>query len=242
MYVQLHYHSHFIIWSPFLWPCISLSFNVFVVVVVNWRVMALQYRVGLCHIHQRESATGIHMSPPALLKPSLFPPYRLSQSTGLNSLCHPANSFLLSVLHMVMYMFPCHSQIHPTLSLSNCICNRLSLYEDYCKICTNIQINTLLPLFLASLLPYYTSILYFSSPEMFIILSSLFSIFLLFRPSPGRLIFSSSFILCLQSLFFLCLCVWRGRPISLGNSVTKSASDLCMTATVCQQHGEFLLV
>ena len=32
---------------------------------------------------------------------------RLSQSTRLSSLCHRANSHLLSSLHMVIYMFPC---------------------------------------------------------------------------------------------------------------------------------------
>ena len=91
MYVQLHYCSHFIIWFPFLWPCISLSlflfFVNFAVVVVHWGVIALQYCVGLCHIHQHESATGIHMSPASLLKPFLFPAYPiLSHPIG----CHSA--------------------------------------------------------------------------------------------------------------------------------------------------------
>ena len=55
------------------------------------------------------------MSPPSWtplpLLPSPVPshPSRLSQSTGLSSPCHPANFHLLSVLHMVMYAFPCWS-------------------------------------------------------------------------------------------------------------------------------------
>ena len=63
--------------------------------------------------HQHESAIGIHMSPPSwtLLLPSPIPshPSRLSQSTGLSSLCHIENSHSLSILHMVMSMFPCYS-------------------------------------------------------------------------------------------------------------------------------------
>ena len=69
---------------------LSLSFFFFVnfaVVVVHWGVIALQYCVGLCHIHQHESATGIHMSPASLLKPFLFPAYPiLSHPIG----CHSA--------------------------------------------------------------------------------------------------------------------------------------------------------
>ena len=100
---------------------------------------------------------------------------RWSQSTGLNSLCHPANSFLLSTLHMVIYMFPCYSQIHPTLSLSNCICNRLSLYEDYCKICTYIQINTLLPLFFSLPSPFlYFHFIFFLTLNVYNSILSLF--------------------------------------------------------------------
>ena len=42
--------------------------------------------------------------PPA----SLSDPPRLSQSTGLSSLSHTANSHWLSTLHMIVYMFPCY--------------------------------------------------------------------------------------------------------------------------------------
>ena len=51
---------------------------------------------------------------PLPLEPPSHPPTpshpsRLSQSTGLSSLHHTANSNQLSVLHMVMYMFQCYS-------------------------------------------------------------------------------------------------------------------------------------
>ena len=53
-------------------------------------------------IHQHESATGIHMFPPssASLSPATSSyPLRLSQSTGLSSLCQTADSHWLSFLH-----------------------------------------------------------------------------------------------------------------------------------------------
>ena len=227
---------------PFSGHVFLFLLTFFVVVVVNWSVIALQYCVGLCHIHQHESATGIHMYPPSLLKPSLFPPSRSSQSTGLNSLCHPANSFLLSTLHMVIYMFPCYSQIHPTLSLSNCICNRLSLYEDYCKICTYIQINTLLPLFFSLPSPFlYFHFIFFLTLNVYNSILSLFY-FLTLQIIP-RMPYFFFFLFYVSSLCSFCVCVFDGEdPYLLGNSVTKNASDLCMTATVCQQHGKFLLV
>ena len=72
---------------------------------------------------------------PSLLNPPpIFHPSGLSQSTGLSSLCHTANSHLLSTLLMVIYIFPCYSlnSSHPLLPLlrlqvySLCLC--LSLF------------------------------------------------------------------------------------------------------------------
>ena len=61
---------------------------------------------------QHEWAVGIHMSPLSCTHLPSSPashPFRWSQSTGLSSLHHAANSHWLSILHMVMYMFQCYS-------------------------------------------------------------------------------------------------------------------------------------
>ena len=49
------------------------------------------------------------LSGASLPSPTLSQPSRLSQSPSLSSLSHAANSHRLSVLHMVVYMFPCYS-------------------------------------------------------------------------------------------------------------------------------------
>ena len=65
----------------------------------------LLYNIVLVHaIHQHESAIGIPMSPPfwtSLPLPTASQPSRLSQSPGLSSLSHPANSHWLSILDRV---------------------------------------------------------------------------------------------------------------------------------------------
>ena len=50
-------------------------------------------------IHEHESAIALHMSPPTC-------PSKLSQSSSLSSLSHTANSHWLSILYMVVYIFP----------------------------------------------------------------------------------------------------------------------------------------
>ena len=59
-------------------------------------------------IHPHESAIGIHNCCPLLLTSH---PSRLSQRTGLSSLSHIANSHWLSILHMVVYIFPCWASL-----------------------------------------------------------------------------------------------------------------------------------
>ena len=70
-------------------------------------------------LQQHESAISIHMSLPSwtsLPLPSHLS--RLSQSTGLSSLCYTTTSHKLSILHMIMYMHQCYvlNSSHPSLT------------------------------------------------------------------------------------------------------------------------------
>ena len=67
-------------------------------------------------MYQCELATGLHMS---ALSWTHLPSSSLSHPSGLSCLCHAANSHLLSILHLVMYMFPFYSlnSSHPLLPL-----------------------------------------------------------------------------------------------------------------------------
>ena len=77
----------------------------------HWKVIALQYCLGFCHTSMWISHRYTYV--PSLLNPSptTHPilAFRLSQSTGLSSLCHTANFDLLSILHLAVYMFLCYS-------------------------------------------------------------------------------------------------------------------------------------
>ena len=107
-------------------------------------------------VHQHESATSIHMSTPSwtpLPSPPPHPtPLGCHRALGWTP-CVIANSHLPSVLHMVMYMFPCYSlnSSHPLLPLlfpqvfSLCLCLHCwwDIYGLYC-----ISHNWKLPPFL----------------------------------------------------------------------------------------------
>ena len=72
------------------------------------------------------------MSPPSgssLPPPTPFHHFRLLQSPGLSSVSHTANSHWLSILHMVVYMFPCYflPSSHPLLPPAACA--HLSLFS-----------------------------------------------------------------------------------------------------------------
>ena len=60
---------------------------------------------------QCESAISVYIPSLLSLPPTLTPsqPSRWSQSTRLSSLCYTANSRLLSILHMVTYLYQCYS-------------------------------------------------------------------------------------------------------------------------------------
>ena len=98
----------------------SLSKVLFIYLLIfKWRIIALQYYVGFCHISTWISHRCIYMSPPS--RTSLSPstpshPSRLSQSTGFE-LPESYSKFPLAILHMIVYMFLCyclHSS-HPLL-------------------------------------------------------------------------------------------------------------------------------
>ena len=76
--------------------------------IFNWKVIALQYYVGFCHI----IAWTSHRFPSSWT--SVWPPTpshssRLLQSPSLSSLSHTGNSHWLSVLHIAVCIFPCYS-------------------------------------------------------------------------------------------------------------------------------------
>ena len=81
--------------------------------------------------HQHESAIGIHISPPSCISlplPTPFHPSRLSQGPSLSSLRHTANSSWLSILLMLVYVFPC-SSVYPTHSFPHPLCPQV------CSVC-----------------------------------------------------------------------------------------------------------
>ena len=61
----------------------------------------------------------IPISPPTCisLPPSLTHPSKWSQNTKLISLCYVAASHQLSILHLVVYIYPCHSLTSSQLTL-----------------------------------------------------------------------------------------------------------------------------
>ena len=65
------------------------SFSMLPPFIFYWRITALQYHCMVSAIHQHESAAGRHVPPLVSLPPSPSSSYpsRLSQSTGLSSLC-----------------------------------------------------------------------------------------------------------------------------------------------------------
>ena len=120
--------------QSFFFPCSILLFLAcffFLKVTFNWRIIALQNRVGFCHVSTWVSHRYTYVA--SLLKLPLTPshPSRLSQSTGLNSLSHVVNFCWLSVLHMVTYMFPAVLSVHPTVLPTLC--------PQVCSLCLCLQ-------------------------------------------------------------------------------------------------------
>ena len=103
------------------WLCLlPKSALIFIIIIIlNWKMSALQYYVGSCHTSTWISHRYTHV--PFLLNlPSTSHPVHpssLSQSTSLSSLHQTVNSHWLSILQMGLYMFQCCSSnsSHPLL-------------------------------------------------------------------------------------------------------------------------------
>ena len=123
--MQMVYTGH--LYQVFIrFSCHLFIFQLF---VSNWRIIALQYCDGFCHISTRISHRYTYV--PSLPPPTPSHPSRVSQSAGLSSLCYTANSLWLSVLHMVVYIcfsatlsifsHPLHPPVCPSVC-SLCLC------------------------------------------------------------------------------------------------------------------------
>ena len=82
---------------------VIIFFNLF---IFYWRIIAFQYCVGFCYISTWISHRYTYISFFLNLPPIPSYPFRLLQSLGLSSLRHTANSHRLSILHMVVHIFP----------------------------------------------------------------------------------------------------------------------------------------
>ena len=107
--------------------CPSLNPNSFLkFIYFNWRMIALQYWLGFCHISTWISHRYTYVPSLLNLPPTPTPSHssRLSQSTSLSSLSHTANSHWLSTLQRVVYMLPhCSLSVPPSPSthLPTCV-------------------------------------------------------------------------------------------------------------------------
>ena len=190
----------------------------------NWRVVALQCCVGFCHA-ATWSATGIHMSPLSWTPfpfPALPHPSRLSQNTGFSFLCHRANSRLVSILHMVVCMFPYYplSLCHPLL---------LPLCPQVCSLClvsiSALQIGSSAPSFS---IPY--TCVYMQYLSLFFWLTSLFRFIYLIRTDWNEVCFFFNSWLIFSCIYvpWLCypfICWWTSRllhVLAIVKSVTAN--------------------
>ena len=84
-------------------------FFFFSLFIFSWRIVALQCCVGFCHTSTWISHRYTYI--PSLLSLSSTPsqPSRLSQSTGLSSLCCIQQLPCSCVWHMVIHIFQCYS-------------------------------------------------------------------------------------------------------------------------------------
>ena len=107
-------------------------FQLFVNKIFYCKIFTLQYCADFCHTSTWISHRYTYV--PSLLNlsaiPHPIPPSRLSQSTRLSSLCHSKSP--LSILYMVIFMFPCCS-----LNLSHLL--HPTLCPQVCSLCLNLH-------------------------------------------------------------------------------------------------------
>ena len=127
-------HDSFPRWL-FVQPTLAASnpfyFLYFFIFIFNWRIIALQYHVGFCHISIWISHRSTYVPSFLILPPTPSHASGLSQSPGLSFLSHTANSRQLSGLHMEACMFLCCSlhSYHPLLPSSwPCYIKSFSFY------------------------------------------------------------------------------------------------------------------
>ena len=83
---------------------LSCNLSFFFLIIFNWRKIASQYCVGLCHTSGWDSHRYACVSSLFNLPPTPTHPSRLLQSPGLSSLSYTSNSHWLSILHMYISM------------------------------------------------------------------------------------------------------------------------------------------
>ena len=88
-----------------LFPAVFFSYFKKFLFILNWKIITLQYCAGFCHTSAWISHRYMYVLSPwtSLPHPTPCYPSRLSQSPGLSSLSHMANSHWLSILHMIVY-------------------------------------------------------------------------------------------------------------------------------------------
>ena len=128
--------------------------------------------------------TYIPLSPPSCvsLTPSISHPFRWSQSTELISLCYAAASHQVSILHLVVYICPCHSLTSLQLTLPPPRVHFLCLRLYSCPTTGFIRTNFLTfipPFFKFSdfcllFAPLYQFIYFYSQLSLISVLPSLF--------------------------------------------------------------------
>ena len=124
------------------WPCYFFFF-------FNWRIVALQYCVGCCHIstwisHKYTYVPSLFNFPPTSHSiPSLY--VVTGPSFWVPWVMQKISAGWLSILHVVVYTFPCYS-----LHLSHCLIPPLHVHKSVLLVCVStaaLQIGSSLPSF-----------------------------------------------------------------------------------------------